>query len=416
MDSGGGDGVVLGVVIRRRHAIVLLACLFAAIWGIGYHSGRGKEESLPELPASAARGTPQREKPDRSGVDRLKDLLSAPESSQRVQMESWKIVRAMTRDEVLIALANTRADPDAGSATMQAATLYFRWAQLDPEAAMASAREHPDESSRRSMVQSALTAWMASDPETAFRHAEASPELLENLQHRTMMARLLAGEGMASALERAGRLGGDMRQRTIGALTSTVGGSESQRQDFLAGLARWGSPEEQAEGRRLVLRQLSINDPRSALGMLSGDPGDASARADVFRTWVRDDPAAALAWSATNPGTVSPADQAASYVRLLTRSSSLSRLAGKAESSIPLMEQVPGLLEASVKQLHSDCLNEGWNPYGQDSNQLARERAELRRHFTRWSEVSPDDARAWRESLPPDLQANLDATAADEDR
>ncbi len=396
-------------MIPRRYAILLLLLACVALWIVGYRAGSQDQApgaaNTPGNPGSAGTRRERDEAPP--GIDaaeRLKELLHAPQDSRTALNQSWNIICGLSANEIEDAVGWIVQNPREPSAMAHIAMLYFRWAQLDPEAALASAQHLPPELSSPLVIDSALTAWMSRDPEAAFRHAEASPEIPDKGSHRKMMAQLLINEGL-SALEKASSYGNEVRKMTIQALAVTANDSDEARQAFLDEVARQGSETEQTEARQALIQQWAALDPRVAMESLEqiGAPEEEHPkhRESIFQRWVREDPAAALSWSAEHPGDLPLAERAESYSRWAAR------LPGQALETLPLLEREPGFLEATVKRLQAAYNREGWTPYGSDPQRHAGNRAALLSHFTRWSEQSPAEARLWLESLPTDLRLNL---------
>lgn len=336
--------------------------------------------------------------------EQLKELLKQPESSRKVQMESWAIIRSLPADQVAAAVAEARADPDAQSATMQSVMLHFRWAQLDPERALESALAEPREHSRGSMVSAALGAWMRQDPEAAFRFAQSNPALAKDAEN--MMARVLAKGDLKTALEKSVAISPAMREKTIGLLAAAAARSEEGRQEFLGQMTEHGSEKEREQAAQVVWSKWSVDDPAAALAAVEGMKGDRDKMmAEVFQRWNNGDPAAALVWSMDHPGALDASSRVKSYLHLNRR------LPAEAAEILPQLEKEPGFLEATVKDLQSRYNKGGWEPFGPDVDGLKRTQASLRQHFQRWNELDPQAASAWRESLPADLQDNLTETA-----
>ena len=391
--------------------MLLLVLLCVAVGTAGYWKGLRIETPVSEVlqtSAPAAGKSPPaqgRDKEVRDGRDkreRLKSLLAQPEVSRQASLEAWSIIRGMTMDEVEEALANARSQPDAGQSELQTMMLYFRWAQLDPEAAIHASMTDRNPGFEAAVMDAALTAWMKRDPEAAYRFAVDNKDLSEVAP--MMLARLLVGGGMTTALEKADQLGGELRKRVLKEFATAAGSDEESRRAFLDGLARHGTEQERVYAASALVLRWSESDPGAALTATGElEAASKSQSSDIFRRWMQRDPSAAIVWSVEHPGVLADATRVTAYQRLTSDNPE------QAAVALAVLEKEPGFLASAVKRLQSTYDREGWSPYGNDTRLLAVTTTALRTHFQRWQELDPAAASAWKETLPTRLQANLTA-------
>ena len=396
--------------------MLLLVILCVAIGIAGYRQGLRIETPVAEVsrvsvPAgwksAPIEGRDKGARDRRDKRDRLKSLLAQPEASRQASLEAWSIIRGMTMGEVNEALADARSQPDAGQSDLQIMMLYFRWAQLDPEAAIEASLADRNPGFEAAVMNAALTAWMKRDPEAAYRFAVNNKDLAEAAP--IMLARLLVGGDMSTALEKADQLGGDLRKRVIKEFATAGGSDEASRRAFLEELVRHGTEQERTDAASALVLRWSENDPGAALTATGElEAASKSQSSEIFRRWMQRDPSAAMVWSVEHPGVLDDAARVTQYERLTARDPA------KAAEALVILETQPGFMEEAVKKLQVSYDREGWTPYGNDSKRQALTTKALRTHFQRWQELDPMAASAWKETLPARLRENLTA-ASNED-
>ncbi len=336
-------------------------------------------------------------------MSRLRSLRGRSYRSRAAMMESWRIVRNFSTDEIRQALAGIPPSHEENiSDGMLTAMLHYRWAEMDPQAALESSIQRDEATT---VFEAAMTAWMNRDPEAAYRWAKSKPELADKANtYNRIMARALSRATLVDALGKASAEGDAIRKSVGNALAGTMSATPEGRAAFLAELAKRG-PDELAAGKIQLFTAWGRDDPKGALeGMaeLGLDPNEAEAkRQTILSSWARLDPALALAWMAGKPD-VLPLEK-----RTQVFTTWASQDPAAAFEHFDTLGGEPGFGEAVMAKMLLATGHATLKPFVGSGSWIERNRSNLQTSYRRWAAQAPEAAARWQEGLDPDLRKEL---------
>lgn len=396
--------------IRRKSRIILLASLSiaVAVWS-GYRAERriGDAAGAPAINVKKVVKRLVTSAAERAGTDRLEELrqgIGRKVPSRREEDALWSAIRGFSVDEVEVALESLPKEMNREVNIRIATMLYYRWAQLDPQAAAAAAegdtnyyfgaviaawsrsdpmatirwgRNSGSKNIRSHIGNFTAWKWVAEDPFKAVSRAraefpEAVPAVLRQLvgklpdspESRTQILKILADEipeeerlwYFSSYAFRSGVLDSS-RVDEIATDMSAAGWSESSIREFHEKFQRTVP----AKGIPPILERASPEVGRED-------------RESVYQNWVVNRPDDAIQWAESR---------------------------GEAD-----------LISHSVKELADLVLASAWSP-GRETHWPVPN--SVRRQFTAWQRMDAPAAAAWLTTLPTDFRNHFTPTIPNDD-
>ncbi|WP_035601736.1 hypothetical protein [Haloferula sp. BvORR071] len=394
---------------------LLLALAAAGGSWIGYLAGAGPDlaetmwaaREKPTTTREARRDTGHQALSRPNATDVLLKLKSGdPGGSNRLlQAKAWEDVRTFTAEQCREGLRVTGTGTIEEMSPPGAEMLFFRWAEVDPQAAMGAAMDLSKPFNLQ-YARSVLAAWFKNDPEAAYRWSKSDPRMAKNLRTEEMMGSVLLGEPAESAMAKAMLMGEGVRERVFCVNGAIAGSSGKEERDaFIKKLSKFGEDERYA-GTRLLLRSWGAQEPREVLDhwdefSYQDRPGGRPVRDEILGRWGARQPAEAMTWLDENPLPDRQARQLDIYSRWVERDSEA------AGQWLEGRENAGDYAELLVKQALSQALNNTMDHFS--SKQVTERRDELlRRHYQLWERKQPEAATVWLNQL--------DAASADKIR
>lgn len=384
---------------------LLLLMAGACVAGfMGYH--RGFETALEKPMIGKSRVTGDRHAEHRETrsdkMSRLRSLRGRSERSHAAMIESWRIVRNFSIDEIRQALADMSPGHEGNSSALLTTMLYYRWAEIDPQAALESAIQRDDATT---VFGAAMTAWVNRDPEAAYRWAKSKPELADKATlYDRIVARALSNDTPAGALDKASAEGDAMRRSVGNVLAGKMCATPEGRAAFLAELTKRG-PDELVAGKIQMLTAWGRDDPKGALEGMTGlglDPRTAAAKREtILSSWARLDPALALAWMAGKPDAL-PLEKRTQIFTTWVNEDPAAAL-----EHFDTLGNEPGFGEAVMAKLLLANGHATLNPSTGSGSWIERNRSNLQTCYRRWAVQAPEAAAIWQDGLDPDLRKEL---------
>lgn len=281
--------------------------------------------------------------------------------------------------------------------------LLSAWAKTDPIGALAYAKEN---TGSRFAADTILTTWASLDPLSAIQWAESNHDGEEANPNMIGVIRGIVG----SDPDLATRLLSEMpRSRERGsALDAILPHLLAQGDDNTRTWIQSIDDDALRNGAMMrVAERFAQSDPSGTVSWLLENPGEATQRSmdDVFRTWMRDNPDAAIGSLATLP-----AGEA--------RSDALRGVVSAVSASDPAM--AVSLMDRNAADINDDVVRTFvWRSFSSDpasaASQIARigdprdQSSMYRRVLDHWMEQDPNNASTWIRSnaLPDDVIQHL---------
>ncbi|MES2921228.1 MAG: hypothetical protein V4819_06770 [Verrucomicrobiota bacterium] len=383
-----------------------LLCVGACVAGfIGYHRGFETALEKPMVGGTEVSGGKRDEhrgtRPDK--MNRLRSLRVRSDRSHAAMIESWRIVRDFSADEIRQALADLPPNHDENTTGgLLTAMLYYRWAEIDPQAALESTIQRDDATT---VFGAAMTAWMNRDPEAAYRWAKSKPELAGKATLYTrIVARALSNDTPAGTLDKVSTEDDAIRRAVSNVLAGKMSATPEGRAAFLAELAKRG-PDHLTTGKNQLLSAWGRDDPKGALEGMTGlglDPFEAAVKREaILSSWARLDPALALAWMAGKPDAM-PLEK---RTQIFTTWANEDPAA--AFEHFDTLGSEPGFGEAVMAKLLLAHGHATLNPSAGSGPWIERNRSNLQTCYRRWVAQAPAAAAIWQDGLDPDLRKEL---------
>lgn len=397
---------------KSKLALVALT-LGVAAW-TGYRSERRSMDAAGK-PATTFRSVVRHVMAPKSRtemIDRLNALRHTAGRSQptpREIQQCWEIIRGFTVEDVQAYLAEIPDGLKRPVNHVLLSMLFYRWAQMDPEAAMAAATQ-PPYAEKREMLYQVVVPWLQRDMEGAMRWAKTKGSNNAKSVIGNDVGRLLVMQDPQTALARAKAEFPEAVNSVLLTLTEQMGGKKESRRklfELLAGLddprmtrrclsqLTWSFNEgdanealaavadleesglfpDQVETFRRETTFYAMRDrPQERLELLMRPESKAQAdtQLSAYSNWAASHPAEAIEWATKN---------------------------GKVD-----------FIAETVKQMTYGQIRADWQP-----TEDSRERWEntTHRQFNSWREHQPEAADAWLQTLPGDIRELFTATTHD---
>jgi len=348
-------------------------------------------------------------------IDRLNTLRRVAgrwSLAPREEAQCWEIIRGFSVDEVKAYLAEIPENLHLQANLVLAGMLFYRWGQLDPEAAMKEALKPPYAEAQ--YYQSVVAAWMGRDLEGIMRWAKANGSEAIKRNVGNAAGRLLAFQDPETALARATAEFPSAVDGVLFALALQMSDSEESRRKFFALLASREDPKERKRclaslasapayiGRRVPIemvaeleasgappdqvdffrneleRQAIFQNPQEALERMSlpGSDTPRDRQLSAYANWLAHEPEEAVAW-AQNHGKVD-------FIAETVKTRATQRIAG------------------------------GWQPGGEERDS-SWDRFTLDQ-FSAWRKLEPSAAESWLQTLPSEIRDHFNASSYDATR
>jgi hypothetical protein len=264
--------------------------------------------------------------------------------------------------------------------------LYFRWGQIDPEAAASAAGKE------RAYSGSVMIAWMSRDPAAAIRWAAANQDDVG-----FMAGRLFAMEDPRTAIDRADAVGLRAVRATLSALAEQMSGSEESRKEFFklaegkAGTKDWDA------ALSSMVTSCMDRDPMDTLNHVDqfGLPADQTDRLRglMIKRLVWDSPERALTWMQQPDAAVPLDEQRPIYFKWAQDYPDQA-------SAWAVKNERPELLAEAVQAAAKIVLQNDGDHWLKG----------LKTQFNAWQQQQPDAAEAWLAKMPTSVRENLTPT------
>ncbi|WP_035601418.1 hypothetical protein [Haloferula sp. BvORR071] len=347
-------------------------------------------------------------------IDKLNELRHRAGHSQPSPDETaaaWKIIRAMSAEDVKAYLEEIPMEPRRRVNEALISMLFFRWGQLDPEAAAEMAGQPAY--NNLYTIAFVATAWADHDPEGAMRLADKSGRGFVQQTVGNAVGKMLVQQDPATALERAiaefpatavngvakalaDRPGETEESRRatllrlagltnngqaltyyVRALASRVATNPELSQSLLAEIDRSGLPEERlAEIKNDLKYSFYRHEPPVKITEVDSSLPEARQNA-TYSSWSINEPDKAIAWAAQN---------------------------GRAD-----------LVENAVKQQSMSLLRTNWQPGVRDERGSPYVKGVIQQ-YEAWRKLDAAAAETWLKTMPSDMRKHLSSSPNDATR
>jgi hypothetical protein len=394
---------------KSKLALVAVT-LGVAAW-TGYRSERRGMDAAGK-PATTFRSVVRHAMAPKSrtdAIDRLNALRHAAGRSQPTPQEMkqcWEIIRGFTVEDVQAYLAEIPDGVKRPANRALISMLFYRWAQMDPEAAMNAATQ-PPYAENRDTVYMVAGPWMQRDMAGAIRWAKESGSGYAKMVIANDVGRMMVMQDPETALARAKAEFPDAVNSVLLTLTDQLRGTKESRRKLFELLAGIKEPRLQ----RRCLNQLTWSyvegDRNEALAAVAEleESGLLPEQAETFRREasfyaMRNRPQERLEWLMRPESKAEPETQLSAYSNWAADDSGAAIEWAKKNDKIDY-------LATTVKQMTYAQLRAGWQP-DDDSRQHWEDTTH--RQFTSWREHQPEAAEAWLQTLPGDIRELFTAT------
>ncbi|WP_367871740.1 hypothetical protein [Luteolibacter sp. Populi] len=324
------------------------ATLGLATW-IGYRAERHITDAAGNNPLTF-RSVVRRVMAPKSQTELIKRLNQLRHGAGRSELgdreiaECWSIIRGFTLEDVQAGLAEIPAKPPYQANQALIGMLFFRWAQLDPEAAVQAALK-PEHEQNYFILMAVGAAWAAKDPEAALRWSATSDSRFAKNVFGRAAGRMLAAQDPEHALAKVTT---EFPQGLFGVVEALVQRSETpesrlelfsklkalpdpkaldycltlltnriyyQNPETLRSMladveAADLPPEKLARIKQTIESSLKFEAPEESFGAIL-KPGSASTESEqknAYNSWANSKPEEASAWAVANGRTDLVAD------------------------------------------------------------------------------------------------------------
>lgn len=347
-------------------------------------------------------------------IDRLNALRHVAgrwRLTPREEAQCWEIIRGFSVDEVQAYLAEIPEKLHLPANYVVTGMLFYRWGQMDPEAAMKEALKPPY--SEAPYSQSVVVAWMGRDLDGILRWAKANDSEATQYNVGSAAGRLLALQNPETALARATAECPSAVDNVLLTLALQMNGSEESRRKFFGLLA---SREDPRQRRRCLGRLASTlasagrHVPLEVVAELeaSGAPSDQVDffRQEVERHAVFQNPQETLEQMSLS-GSDLPRDRQLATYGIVVGNHPEEAVAWAVNHG-----KVDFIAETVKKQATQRIVG-GWQPGGEGRS--AWERSTLNQ-FNAWREHEPAAAETWLQTLPSEIRDYFNAPSHDATR
>ncbi|WP_367873139.1 hypothetical protein [Luteolibacter sp. Populi] len=338
-------------------------------------------------------------------LNRIRHSAGRTYANRRETTEAWEIIRAFTIEDVKAGLAEIPRKPERQANEMLTEMLFYRWAQMDPEAAVREAVQPGSYGESYSAISSVATAWADRDPEGALRWAANSQSDMAKHMIGSAAGRALALRSPEDALAKAITEFPSALDDVIFVLARKSADTEEARRKQLSELTTL--PEQRP--RQLYVEQLFSNALRQGpekAGVLVDELERAGVPAEEIGRFR-----AQLAVSSTPysfrarmehlaaPESKSIDQQLQSYYADWASNEPAQAAAWAEETGRT------GFVEDAVKTQAKNLLRSVWQPGGGTSFGLGEKG--IVTQYASWQKLDAPAAEAWLRTMPADIRNHL---------
>ncbi len=335
----------------------------------------------------------------RAGTDRLEELRQAIGRnfpSRRETAALWSVVRGFSVEEVKVALDALPAEAGRTVNGEIAGMLYYRWAQLDPEAAATAAAARGNDAYQE--VSAVISAWSQSDLDAAIRWAKDSGSYLARNSVVWPAARRWVAEDPATAVSRARAELPESVSIVLRELFAALPAKPDSRPEILA-ILRDEIPEDSRERYFNSFTMQAYSLGYAQMDDIAADMADAGwPEESVLKFREANKRFQPMEWpppvlDSPRPET-RPEDREAAYRRWAVN---------QPEQAIEWSEArgESGLVSRTVEVFADNLLASNWSP-GRDDN--GRTLDAVRKQFAVWQRLDAAAAGAWLAAMPGELR------------
>jgi hypothetical protein len=391
--------------------------LVAAVLGVaawtGYRSERRGMDAAGK-PATTFRSVVRHVMAPKSRtemIDRLNALRHTAGRSQPTPQEvkqCWEIIRGFTVEDVQAYLAEIPDGLKRPVNQVLISMLFYRWAQMDPEAAMNAATQLPH-AENRDMLYIVAVPWMQRDVEGAMRWAKASKSGYVKSVIGNDVGRMMVMQDPETALARAKAEFPDAERAVVHNLFEQLRGSKESRRKLFEIFASIKDPQLKSRCLGELTRSFNGGDRDEALavvaeveesGLLSEQQVETFRREVSFYA-MRDRPQERLEWL------MRPESNAQAETQLNAYSNWAASNPAEAIEWAKKNDKIDFLGE-TVKRMTYAQIRAGWQPTD-DSRQHWEDTTH--RQFNSWQAYQPEAAGAWLQTLPGDIREIFTSTS-----
>ena len=351
---------------------------------------------------------PKSRKDSFAKLHELRHRAGRSQPTPREMQQCWEIVRGFSAEDVQAFLAEIpdglKRPVNYGLVNM----LFFRWAQVDPEAAMTAARQPPYEDGRETKLIVA-SAWIERDMEGALRWAKANDDdRLKSFIEGTA-GQMMAKQDPENALARAKGESRDILRGVLSVLGEQMAGSKESRRKYFEMLASVDDPNIKRQSLNQLMWHYLDGDRGAAL--LAVEELDESGllpeqlegfRSEVLRTMMDDRPEDRLEVLMSPEMNATPEAQFNAYATWVWREP------GEAAKWATEHGKVDFISETVKRQAYSQ-ISSGWQPG--DPNRAEWSNG-LRLQIDAWKKQQPEAADAWLQTLPSNVRDHFTSAQA----
>jgi hypothetical protein len=396
-------------MLARKYFVLLTAgTLGAAVW-LGYSAERHVMDAAGSQPVTVqsvvrrAMAPKSRTEPI-DKLNRLRHGAGRSRATPRESAECWQIIRGFSVDDVKAALAEIPQKPSRAVNETLISMLFFRWAQIDPEAA---AREsmRPQYVASYSAIISVAAAWADRDPEAALRWgATADSRLARNVIENTagkMRALRSPEDGIKTIMEFPAALDGVTRM-----LVQEGSGTEEARRKLISQLAALPDPKALNLYLNRLAWDLANRDPEAARALIGeveksglSEEDIANLRGSVLSFLRRIELQETADWMQQIDSKATPQEQQSHFgnwaVSEPEKAAAWATQAGRAD-----------LVAELVKKQSMSLLRSNWQPGVEESSNSPWVNGILSQ-YQAWRRLDAPAADAWLQTMPTDIRNHL---------
>ena len=340
-------------------------------------------------------------------IDKLNEIrhrAGRTEISAAESAAAWEIIRAFTVEDVKACLEEIPATPRREVNETLMSMLFFRWGQLDPQAAAEMASQSPYRENRRAIA-AVATAWADRDPEAALRWAAKSDSYDAKGTMGSMAGKMLAQQNPATALDRALAEFPFAAGNVALSLAMRTDDSEESRKAVLLRLV--AQPDKRLLERYVTgLSRRAASDPELASAFVAELERagvehselasiQESLKAGIRRYERQEFPTVERGLDANLPVEQQKADYATWSYYEPEKAVAWAAQSGRAD-----------LVSGVVKRQSVELLRSNWQP-GQGDQDSGRGEQRLVSQYETWRKLDPATAESWLKTMPADLRNHL---------
>ncbi|HEY8962124.1 MAG TPA: hypothetical protein VIM57_07945 [Luteolibacter sp.] len=397
----------------KSKLVLAVVTLGGGAW-LGYRaerqSGNAAVQQEPASRSSARENVTTRSRIE--SVDRLnalRRLVGRSSLTPKEEAECWAVIRGFSADEVKAYLAELPVDSRQPVDATLTGMLFYRWGQLDPDAAMGEARQ-PSYAKVPWPQRAILVAWMDRDMEGALQWAAANGPKMKSMVGG-IAGRLWAIQNPETALARATTEWPSAVGSVLATLAREMSKSEESRRKFFTLLASRKDPAE----RTTYLGSLASTFPDSSVGLKVlaelEESGLLPEQVDFFRKQV-ERVGAEQHPQETLEGMLVPGSNTSKDGPLAAYGSWLARRPDEAIAWATNHGRVDFLAE-TVKKQTVQRIVAGWQPRPGEKDRWG---GSTLSQFNAWRKHEPVEAVAWLQTLPSDIRDHFNASSDDATR